>query len=123
MQFLKISGLPSAAYEYLFLFRHIVLCNILTTMLRPNFEVPLDSAQDIVDNNKILYVLPNGETWKQFLEISPVPEYNKLAENMIITKERFKNKKQKKCEISHISFSNTNPTPRSISQSVCLQVL
>ena len=55
--------------------------------LQPNFEDPLDTAQDLVDNNIILYYFPGGYIWKQFLAKSPDPAYNKLAETMIITKD------------------------------------
>ena len=56
-------------------------------MLRPNFEDPLDTAQDLVDNNITLYDVPGAHIWKQFLAHSPVPAYNKLSENMIIAKD------------------------------------
>ena len=56
-------------------------------MLRPNFEEPLDTAKQLVDNNITLYEVPGGNIWKQFLATSPDPAYNKLAENMYITKD------------------------------------
>ena len=56
-------------------------------MLRPNFEDPMDTAQDLVDNNITLYVSPGSHIWKQFLAQSPNFAYNKLAENMIIPKD------------------------------------
>ena len=56
-------------------------------MLKPNFEDPLDTAQDLIDNNITLYDVPGGYIWKQFMAQSTVPEYNKLAQTMIITKD------------------------------------
>ena len=56
-------------------------------MLKQNFEDPLDTAQDIVDNKITLYMYPGGQLWKQFLEQSSVTAYNKLAESIIITKD------------------------------------
>ena len=64
--------------------RHILLCNLLTTILRPNFEEPLDTAKQLVDKNITLYNQPWGDIWKQFLLESPIPEYNILGETMII---------------------------------------
>ena len=64
--------------------RHILLCNLLTTILRPNFEEPLDTAKQLVDKNITLYNIPGSEIWKQFLLDSPILEYNKLGETMII---------------------------------------
>ena len=61
-------------------------CNILTTLLKPNFEAPLDSAKDLVDRNIQLFTWPNGGIWKQFLANSPIKEYQLLAERLYVTK-------------------------------------
>ena len=61
-----------------------MLCNLLTTILRPNFEEPLDTAKQLVEKNITLYNVPRGEMWKQFLLESPIPEYNKLGETFLI---------------------------------------
>ena len=63
------------------------MCNILTTILRPNFDDPLDTAQQLVDNNITLYFGPGYESWKYWLSSRSIPEYNKLAETLIITKD------------------------------------
>ena len=34
---------------------HALLCNFLTTILRPNFEKPIDTFQQALDKNMILY--------------------------------------------------------------------
>ena len=64
--------------------RHILLCNLLTTILRPNFEEPLDTAKQLVEKNITLYNIPGAEIWKQFLLESSIPEYNILGETIII---------------------------------------
>ena len=61
-----------------------MLCNLLTTILRPNFEEPLDTAKQLVEKNITLYDVPGAEIWKQFLLDSPLPEYNKLGETYLI---------------------------------------
>ena len=61
-----------------------MLCNLLTTILRPNFEEPLDTAKQLVKKNITLYGEPGAEIWKQFLLESAIPEYNILGETMII---------------------------------------
>ena len=63
---------------------HILLCNILTTILRPNFEEPLDTAQQLVEKNITLIVVPAGNIWKEILLESSVTDYNILGENMIV---------------------------------------
>ena len=50
-------------------------------MLRPNFEDPMDTAQDLVENNITLFTWPTGQVWKQWLEQSPNLYYNELGEN------------------------------------------
>ena len=61
--------------------RHILLCNLLTTILRPNFEEPLEQ---LVEKNITLYDGPGTEIWKQFLMESSRKEYNKLGETYVI---------------------------------------
>jgi len=61
-----------------------LLCNLLTTILRPNFEEPLDTAKQLVEKNITLYDSPGAEILKQFLLESPIKEYNILGETIII---------------------------------------
>ena len=70
-----------------YIFSHIILCNLLTTILRPNFEDPIETAQQLVDNKMTLYEIPKAYMWKQFLEDSPIPAYNKLGETLYFTKD------------------------------------
>ena len=57
-------------------------------MMRPRFEKPVDTAQDMVDRNITLF-----EFWyyypsrKDRLESLNIPEYSTIAENMILTDE------------------------------------
>ena len=44
-------------------FRHCLLCNILTTMLKPNFEDPINSAKQIIENNITLFVRTRNKKW------------------------------------------------------------
>ena len=61
-----------------------MLCNLLTTILRPNFEEPLDTAKQLVEKNITLYDEPGTEIWKQFLLQSSIPDYNILGETYLI---------------------------------------
>ena len=63
-----------------------MLCNILTTLLRPNFEEPLDTAKQLVERNNITLYFPAGfGSTRQWLLDSPILEYRILGENAIIT--------------------------------------
>ena len=62
-----------------------MLCNLLTTLLRPNFEEPLDTAKQLVEKDITIYFEPTFEVNKQWLLDSPILEYRILGENAIIT--------------------------------------
>ena len=59
----------------------------MTTILRPNFEEPLDTAKQLVEQNITLYHPPGGQILKHFLEASSIQEYNILGENMIFAED------------------------------------
>ena len=61
-----------------------MLCNLLTTILRPNFEEPLDTFKQLVEKNITLFARPGNTMWKQFLLESPILENRLLGETMII---------------------------------------
>ena len=61
------------------------VCNILSVILRANFADPVDTAKDMIERNMTLLGWPgSGEMWKQWLAQHDNPDYNKLAETMII---------------------------------------
>ena len=63
---------------------HILLCNIVTVILSPNFEDYLDTAKQLDEKNITIYFGPGSELNKQWLLESSLPEYNILGENAII---------------------------------------
>ena len=65
----------------------IIEAAILTTLLRPNFEEPLDTPQQLVEKNITLFNFPTGQIFKQFLQNSNLPGYKILGDNMIVTKD------------------------------------
>ena len=54
--------------------------------MRPNFEEFLDTAKQLVEKNKTVYCTPFGEFWKEYMIQSPLTEYQKLGENLLISK-------------------------------------
>ena len=52
--------------------------------MRPNFEEPLDTAKQLVDQNITIYMYPDAVLWREFMLESPIPEYGILAKNLII---------------------------------------
>ena len=54
-------------------------------MLRPNFEEPLDTVEQLVSKNISIYYYPGlGQSFKDFLLKSERPEYRKLGENLML---------------------------------------
>ena len=56
-----------------------LFCNILTTILRPNFKDPLNTAQQMVDNNITMFGHPHDYHPESF-NTSEDPALKKLAE-------------------------------------------
>ena len=68
---------------------HILLSNYLTILIKPAYNAPIDTAQDVWDRGLTINIIPVGAIWKQFLETSGIPIYNKLAERVVLAKEGF----------------------------------
>ena len=49
--------------------------------MRPNFEEPLDTAKQLVEQNITIYMWPYAS--EKFMLQSPIPEHGILAKNMI----------------------------------------
>ena len=64
---------------------HILECNILTTLLKPVYEKPIDTAEDIVEMGVFIIDAPGRESVVETLKRSPFPLTRALAENTIVT--------------------------------------
>ena len=68
---------------------HILECNYLTVLVKPVYEKPIDTAEDIIERGiKIIYA-PGTESMVETLKKSPFPLTRKLAENTYVTKVMF----------------------------------
>ena len=67
-------------------FRQCVLSNFLTTLLRPNFAKPIETVEDLVNSDTLLYEQYGGEYWQQQYASSPKESYQKMATMMIFAK-------------------------------------
>ena len=75
------SSLTKSVFSF---FSHILLCNVLTVILRPNFEEPLDTAKQLDEKDITIYFEPGFDGNKQWLLDSPILENRILGENAII---------------------------------------
>ena len=54
--------------------------------MKPNFEEPLDTLNQLIEKNITISYWPGAEGIKLWLTRSPIPEYNILGENAIVAK-------------------------------------
>ena len=65
---------------------HILECNILATLLKPVYEKPIDTAEDIIERGITIIDIPGTESMVETLKKSPFPLTRALAENTYVTK-------------------------------------
>ena len=53
-------------------------------MFKPNFEDPIGSAKQLMENNITIFDLPGGEFWVRFFANSHIPEYQTLSKRLIL---------------------------------------
>ena len=63
---------------------HILLCNLLTVILRPNFDEPFDTAKQLAEKNITVWMQPYSEGWKNWFQTHPIPEYQELGKNIFL---------------------------------------
>ena len=64
---------------------HCLMCNFLTTILKPNFEPFVDTAQQLVDKNMTIYFMPNTPPqWIDNFKESKNPNLQKLGESAVV---------------------------------------
>ena len=62
-------------------------------MLKQRFEDPIDSAEQMIENNITLVLEPKSEHyWEPFLANSPITEYRTHSKNLIFSHKRKKQK-------------------------------
>ena len=71
---------------YYTIFRQCVLSNFLTTLLRPNFAKPVETVEDFVNTDFIIYEQKGAEYWQQQYAASPKESYRKMATRMVFAK-------------------------------------
>ena len=55
--------------------------------MRPNFEEPLDTAKQLVENNITIYMGPFASGWRELMQESNITEYMILGENLVYAKD------------------------------------
>ena len=65
---------------------HALECNYLTVLVKPVYEEPIDTAEDIVERGITIITGPGGESMVEASKKSPFPLTRALAENTYATK-------------------------------------
>ena len=71
------------------LLAHMLEANFLTILLIPNYEKPIDTAEDLIDRGLALIYSPGGESKKEEMMNSPYYITRTLAERTIVPKVTF----------------------------------
>ena len=65
---------------------HILECNYLTVLVKPVYEKPIDTAEDVVERGIQIINGPGREALVETLKKSPFPLTRKMAENTYVPK-------------------------------------
>ena len=65
---------------------HILECNYLTVLIKPVYEKPIDTAEDIIERGMKIIDFPGREPMVEMLKKSPFPLTRALAELMYVPK-------------------------------------
>ena len=65
---------------------HILECNYLTVLVKPVYEKPIDTAEDIIERGITIIDVPGSESIVYMLKKSPYELTRALAENTYVTK-------------------------------------
>ena len=65
---------------------HILECNYLAVLVKPVYEMPIDTAEDIIERGIKILGVPGTDSLVETLKKSPFPLTRKLAENTYVAK-------------------------------------
>ena len=81
------------------LLAHMLEANYLTILLKPNYEKPVDTAQDVLDRGLTVIWPPGSESFVEEYKNSPSKIRRELVERTIVAKVIYS-----KIEKLHFSF-------------------
>ena len=63
---------------------HILECNYLTVLLKPVYENPVDTAEDIIERGLTIIRMPNTESLIEAAKRSPFESVRQIAEQSYV---------------------------------------
>ena len=97
---------------------HFLLSNYLTVLLRPSYEKPVDTSNDLLDRDITPFIHPGGGFFKQALANNPDPNIQEISRRLIVTKNWSEFEEMVKKVISTGMFADLSPIPRVFSKKV-----
>ena len=65
---------------------HFLLANYLTVLLRPSYEEPVESLEDIIKRDLTVFMYPGSEIFIEYFAAFSDPNYQELSRKIVITK-------------------------------------
>ena len=66
---------------------HFLLSNYLTVLLRPSYEIPVETADDLINRDITPFMMPGSELYKQMIATSSDPTYQEISRRLVIAKD------------------------------------
>ena len=66
---------------------HFLLCNLLSVILKPSYEEPVNTPKDLIDRDITPYMGPKREIYRQFFANSPDPDLQEISRKLYISKD------------------------------------
>ena len=95
---------------------HFLLSNYLTVLLRPSYERPVDTSNDLIDRDITPFIHPAGGVFKQALANNPDPKMQEISRRLVVTKDWIEFEVMVKKVLSTGLFADLSPIPRLFSK-------
>ena len=66
---------------------HFLLSNYLTVLLKPTYEEPVETAEDLLKRNITPFLFPGSDIYRQLFAASPDPNYQEISRRLVIAKD------------------------------------
>ena len=66
---------------------HFLMSNYLTVLVKPTFEKPIETLQDMIDRNIIPYYIPGGTIYKKAMLDSGDKNLEELGRRLVIPRD------------------------------------
>ena len=90
---------------------HFLLSNYLTVLLKPSYEVPVETATDLIKRDIIPFLYPGSEIFLQIFADSSDPDYQEISRRIVVAKDWNEYEDMVHKVISTGNFAQIGPVP------------